>query len=256
MYQKSERVLTLEKQLYKLQEASKSEYESLHESFEKRKMKIAEIFLDSIKGKLNLDYSVRSGYSGFEIWNKEFESRFEIKLNEVRNYSKMTSTYKLEISQSAWFNGFSDFKVESNDKREVGKYFFLKDYLTIVEEVTISNVYSDLKDLFLESKEASKKIDSIYGQDIFNLTKMIQEENEKTISQLMESVTEIRYNKPESEKPYRMELGFKILKRTPKKLVIKKFNKGFVVPEHPAYEDNMKKEDLRYYIESPMYDIT
>ena len=129
MYKKSERVLTLEKQLDKLQEASKAEYASLHESSEKRKMKIAEIFLDSIKGKLNLDYSVRSGYSGFQIWNKEFESRFEIKLHETRNYSKMTSTYKLEISQSAWFNGFSDFKVEENDKKEVGKYFFLKDYL-------------------------------------------------------------------------------------------------------------------------------
>ena len=256
MYKKSERVLTLEKQLDKLQEASKAEYASLHESSEKRKMKIAEIFLDSIKGKLNLDYSVRSGYSGFQIWNKEFESRFEIKLHETRNYSKMTSTYKLEISQSAWFNGFSDFKVEENDKKEVGKYFFLKDYLIIVEEVTMSNVYSDLKDLFLESEEASKKIDSIYGQDISNLTKMIQEENEKIVNSLMESVTEIRYNKPESEKPYRIKLGFKILKRTPKKLVIKEFHKGFVIPEHPSYEDSMKKEDLRYYIESPMYDIT
>lgn len=256
MYKKSERVLTLEKQLGKLQEASKAEYESLHKSFEKRKMKIAEIFLDSIKGKLNLDYSVRSGYSGFEIWNKEFESRFEIKLDEVINYSKMTSTYKLEIGHSAWFNGFSNFKVEENDKKEVGKYFFLKDYLIIVEEVTMSNVYSDLKDLFLESREASKKIDSIYGQDISNLTKMIQEENEKIVNSLMESVTEIRYNKPESEKPYRIELGFKILRRTPKKLIIKKFHKGFVIPEHPSYEDSMKKEDLRYYIESPMYDIT
>lgn len=255
MYQKSERVLTLEKQLGKLQEASKAEYESLHESFEKRKMKIAQIFLDSIKSKLNLEYSVRSGYSGFEIWNKEFQSRFEIKLEEVRNYSKMTSIYKLEISQSAWFNGFSDFKVESNDKREVGKYFFLKDYLTIVEEVTMSNVYSDLKDLFLEIKEASSRIDSIYGQDIFNLKKMIEEENEKIVNSLMESVTEIRYNKFESEKPYRIELGFKILKRTPKKLVIKKFRSGFVIPEHPSYEESMKKEDLKYYIESLVYDV-
>lgn len=255
MYKKSERVLTLEKQLGKLQEASKAEYESLHESFEKRKMKIAEIFLDSIKGKLNLGYSVKSGYSGFQIWNKEFESRFEIKLHETRNYSKMTSTYKLEISQSAWFNGFSDFKVEFNDKREVGKYFFLKDYLTIVEEVTMSNVYSDLKDLFLESEEASKKIDSIYGQDISNLTKMIQEENEKIVNSLMESVTEIRYNKPESEKPYRIKLGFKILKRTPKKLVIKEFINGFILPEGSYTEESMKKEDLRYYIESPDYDM-
>ena len=127
MYKKSERVLTLEKQLGKLQEASKAEYNSLHKSFEKRKMKIAQIFLDSVKDKLNLNYSVRSGYSGFEIWNKEFESRFEIKLEEVTNYLKMTSTYKLEIGHSAWFNGFSNFKVEENDKKEVGKYFFLKD---------------------------------------------------------------------------------------------------------------------------------
>ena len=127
--------------------------------------------------------------------------------------------------------------------------------MTIVEEVTMSNVYSDLKDLFLESEEASKKIDSIYGQDISNLTKMIQEENEKIVNSLMESVTEIRYNKPESEKPYRIKLGFKILKRTPKKLVIKEFINGFILPEGSYTEESMKKEDLRYYIESPDYDM-
>lgn len=255
MYNKSQRVLTLEKQLSKLQLESKELYDKLQEQNEKRKVKIGEIFLDSIKSKLNLDYSVRLDYSGFQIFNKEFESRFEVELNEVTDYSKMTSIFKLEISQNSWFNSFSDFKVESNDKKEVGKYFFLKDYLTIVEEVTMSNVYSDLKDLFLESRNGYKRIDSIYGQDISNLEILIKEENEKTISDLMESVTEIRYNKPESEKPYRMELGFKILKRTPKKLVIKKFRNGFVIPEHPSYEENMKKEDLKYYIESLVYDV-
>lgn len=255
MYKKSEWVLTLEKQLSKLQEESGKEYDKLQKSNEQRKMEIGKIFLDSIKSKLNLDYSVMLGYSGFYIWNKKFEAKFEVSLNEIHNYEKLTSTYELEISQNAWFNSFSSFKPEQNDSKEVGKYFFLKDYLTIVEEVTMSNVYSDLKDLFLESRNACKRLDAIYGQDISNLTKMIQEENEKIINSLMESVTEIRYNKPESEKPYRMKLGFKILKRTPKKLVIKEFRSGFVIPEHPSYEESMKKEDLKYYIESLVYDV-
>lgn len=188
MYKKSDRVLTLEKQLGKIVSESRELYHKNHINFEKRKMKIAEIFLDSIKDKLNLDYSVNSEYSGFNVWNEKFQARIEVKLDEVHNYSKMKSTYKLVVVQSCcskcWSSGFSEFKVEENDKNEVGKFFFLKDYLTIIEEVTLSNVYSDLKDLFLEIKNESRRIYSIYGQDIQNLTMLIKEENEKTINSL------------------------------------------------------------------------
>lgn len=255
MYQKSERVLTLEKQLGKLQLESGNEYGILHKNSEKRKMKIAEVFLDSIKHKLNLDYSVNSGYSGFNIWNEKFQARFEVKLDEIHNYAKLTSTYHLEISQSAWFNSFSSFRPEQNDSKEVGKYFFMKDYLTIVEEATMSDVSNQLKDLFLEVKNECKRLESMYGSDISNLQKMIKDETDKLVDSLVEKVSEVRSIK-EGVTSWNYNYGFKIVKRSPKKLIVLKFNKNFELPTHSAYEETMKKEDLKYYIESPDYSIT
>jgi len=258
MYQKTQLLITLENSFQKLQSEYDVKENEIYKSVVERKRKISESFFESIHSNLKLKYKLELNNSAFTLRNEEFKCSLEIKLNDNYNYSKGKTSYNILISQSAWFSSFQEFsfkyKDEKDGKKEVAKYFFLQDYLTLVEYVATSNLESQLIDLQLELLNSIHQLNSICKTDLQNLQGMINLEKERIISNLVEKATEVRWSS-EVERDRASILGFKILHRTPKKLVIKKFNKDFQLPEGDWYKETIKKEELRYYIKDTNYSI-